>query len=147
MIRNTNLIRKYEKMPNINIELNIENNTGQKIPAKKQIKQTILETLEDKNITSDVSIGIKIVSLSDIKKLNNKYRHLDKPTDVLSFPIYNHPPKKSDTSILLGDIVICPECLPAIRKSSSKSGKAGAEKDFLFLIKHATEHLLGYHHK
>lgn len=126
-------------MPNINIELNIENNTGQKIPAKKQIKQTILETLEDKNVTSDVSIGIKIVTLSDIKKLNSKFRHLDKPTDVLSFPIYTRPPKDSKKPLLLGDIIICPKYLP--------TGKAGAKNDILFLIEHATKHLLGYHHK
>ena len=116
----------------LKIDLNIENNTHHKIPAQKQIKQVISEVFKNKKIDIKAIIGLKIVSKDEIQKYNQKYRHLDQPTDVLSFPIYEHPPKKTDKPILLGDIIICPDC---------------AQDNILFLVAHATKHLLGYHHK
>lgn len=113
------------------IDLNIVNKTDIKIPSKQLFRRAILEILESKKIKSDIAIGIEIVKPSQIKKLNAKYRKKDSSTDVLSFPIYEVIPKKSEETMLLGDIVVCPDC---------------ARDDILFLIQHATLHLLGYHH-
>lgn len=114
------------------IELNIINQTKSPIPKKIEIESAILEVLKEKGFDINVEIDIKIVEKDEIQKLNKKYRNLDKPTDVLSFPLFDKPPKKSNIPIAFGDIVICPEC---------------AKNGILFLTKHATLHLLGYHHK
>lgn len=76
---------------------------------------------------------LSFVSESEIKKLNLKYRKLNKATDVLSFPLEmeNGP----DGIIRLGDIVIC-------REQAKKKGHSVP-----FLIKHSMLHLLGVHHK
>ncbi|OGD55994.1 rRNA maturation RNase YbeY [Candidatus Berkelbacteria bacterium RBG_13_40_8] len=113
------------------ITIDIENNMNSTIPATKDIEAAILDILKDKGFDLNCEIDIKIVSKDEIQKLNREYRHIDKPTDVLSFPQFDRPPKKSDVPIALGDIVICPEM---------------AQDDILFLIRHSTLHLLGYHH-
>lgn len=117
--------------------LDIINDTKSTIPATKDIEAAILEVLKDKGFDIDCEIDIKIVSKDEIQALNKKYRKLDKPTDVLSFPQFDKPPKKSDETILLGDIVICP---------SFRAKSRNDNNDILFLIKHSTLHLLGFHH-
>jgi probable rRNA maturation factor len=116
----------------LNIDLKIDNRTKEKIPAVKTIKQAILDTLKEKNVNNDIIVGLKVVGKSEIQKLNNEYRQINKPTDVLSFPIYEVTPKIADHPLLLGDIIVCPQC---------------AQDDILFLVQHSILHLLGYHHK
>lgn len=73
------------------------------------------------------------VSESEIRALNKKHRQIDKPTDVLSFPLdYELGP---DGVMRLGDIVIC-------KTQAQKKGHK-----IPFLIKHGMLHLLGVHHK
>ena len=69
-----------------------------------------------------------------MRRLNLKYRRVDRPTDVLSFPLDDFKPGP-DGIIRLGDIVIC-------KSQAKKTGHA-----ISFLIKHAMLHLLGSHHQ
>lgn len=73
-------------------------------------------------------------SAKKIQSLNKKYRQLDKPTDVLSFPTEDYEPGP-DGVVRLGDIVICQE------QAKLKGHRVA------FLIRHAMLHLLGVHHK
>lgn len=76
---------------------------------------------------------VSFVDENTIRKLNRRWRKLDKPTDVLSFPLeFEEGP---DGVMRLGDIVIC-------KAQAKKKGLSVA-----FLIKHAMLHLLGVHHK
>ena len=52
---------------------------------------TIVETaLEEKNIDNqNVSISISAVDKEEIHEINREYRNVDRPTDVLSFPIFS----------------------------------------------------------
>jgi len=82
--------------------------------------------------THKVEASLFFVSKSEIRKLNKKHRKLDKPTDVLSFPL--DAEIGPDGVMRLGDIVIC--------KSEAKLKKHSIP----FLIKHGMLHLLGIHH-
>jgi len=78
-------------------------------------------------------VDISFVSAEKIRELNYRYRHKNRPTDVLSFPLENFQPGPDDI-IRLGDIVIC---------------RAEAKKrrhSLTFLIRHAMLHLIGIHH-
>lgn len=79
-------------------------------------------------------VSITFCSDREIKKLNSKYRHKDKPTDVLSFPLED---KK-----LLGDIIIS---LETMRSNRSRFGTTERE-ELMFLIVHGLCHLLGHDH-
>jgi probable rRNA maturation factor len=70
-----------------------------------------------------------------MRALNRRYRHTDRPTDVLSFPACGGG--------LLGDIVIS---VPyATRQARRRRQPASAELDRLLL--HGYLHLLGYDHE
>ncbi len=78
-------------------------------------------------------INIVFVSSEYIRELNEKYRHIDSPTDVLSFPISNDNRG--------GEIYISPEYV-----FENFNGDE-FEEEILRLIIHGTLHILGYDHK
>ena len=89
-------------------------------------------------------MSIFLTNNYDIKKLNNKFRKINKPTNVLSFV----QDKKfcldgSKHVILLGDIVISLEKI--------RSEAKGLEKKFsdhlIHICIHGLLHLFGYNHK
>ena len=51
------------------------------------IRRTILETLDYEGMENDVEVSVTFVDDEGIRELNNRFRKLDKPTDVLSFPL------------------------------------------------------------
>lgn len=115
----------------IKLSLNIENEHNYSMPSEEVIRQTILNVLKDKNLTGSFEVDIKFVNKNEIHELNKKYRQIDKPTDVLSFPIQNIVTDSVDIPVLLGDIIVCPEM---------------AEETIEKLIEHSTLHLVGIHH-
>ena len=71
-----------------------------------------------------------------MKKLNNKFRKINKPTDVLSFPLKI----KKKSNIYLGDIAISYE----IVNKRSKKSLFDHELDKMWI--HGYLHLSGYNH-
>ncbi len=80
-----------------------------------------------------------------IKTLNNKYRGIDKPTDVLSFSlqegVVKSPEIESDK--LLGDIIISVET--AQRQADNLNHSM--ERELTVLLIHGLLHLTGYDHE
>lgn len=114
------------------LNINIENQPAYQIPSDDDLKDAIREVLKEKKLEGDFEVDLKFVDAQEIHKLNREYREIDKPTDVLSFPIHEIIDQNTPRPVLMGDIVICPEM---------------AQLSLIELIKHATLHLLGYHHK
>jgi len=125
------------------LRLDLKNQTRYQVPSKRVIKGWILDVLKDQNLNVDVEIGLKIVNKAVIHNFNKKYRKVDSPTDVLSFPLFDKIPADAKEKILLGDIVICYEIMTANAKKYGSS----LEGEFKKLIIHSTLHLLGCHHK
>lgn len=115
--------------------LNIYNtNNANNIPAKYRgkIRQTIASFIKKNRLNQQSTVSVHFVSKSRIQSLNKKYRQIDKPTDVLSFPIWPKRyeiPKKG--KINLGDIFVCPDF---------------AQEDIGEIIEHSLNHLIGKHH-
>ena len=82
---------------------------------------------------------------SEIKTLNKKFRKINKPTDVLSFPFYdkyNFGKKlRTEKEIYLGDIII------NFYKVISKKDKLKFLFEFNKLWIHGLTHLFGHDHK
>lgn len=76
------------------------------------------------------SINIVFVRPEYIQELNNRYRQIDAPTDVLSFEI-----EKGS-----GEIYICPEYVYESFKEDLY------EEEILRLVIHGTLHIVGYDH-
>ena len=84
-------------------------------------------------------LTLLITNNSEIKKLNFKFRKINKSTDVLSF----HLDKKEQIkNKYLGDIIISYEKA----KKQANEKKFSVESELLMLLIHGYLHLLGYDH-
>jgi probable rRNA maturation factor len=88
----------------------------------------------------DCDLSIVIGNNSEIHQLNREYRHIDAPTDVLSF-VYDMIDPETETRYL-GDIIISAE------KVFEQAEQAGHSSQFeaCTLVVHGILHLLGYDH-
>ena len=94
--------------------------------------------LEAEDVDDDAELSILLVGRDHIRRLNARFAGDDYATDVLSFPMM----EDEESSLLLGDVVICPDIA---RSNAAKVGHdMGAELELLLV--HGTLHLLGYDH-
>lgn len=96
--------------------------------------------------TTILEVGVNYISSAKIKTLNSRYRHIDKSTDVLSFPIYKNIKQIQASPNLtnnLGDIFVC---LPEAKKNAQEKN-ISLDEEIIFLIVHGLKHLLGFHHR
>jgi len=109
--------------------------------AKKTFAEINLDFLNKKNIT----ISLAIVSEKEIQKLNKKWRKINKPTDVLSFPEFpslKEIKKNTEPELFLGEIILCYD---DINKYASLE-KLELKKEVAKAFAHSILHLLGLQH-
>jgi len=123
----------------------INNLTENKIESSRT-KETIELVLKREKKQGDISVAL--IGPGRMRKLNKKYRGLNRVTDVLSFSEAEVEFGKFAIGQLkktknLGEIVVCPrEILKTSRRQKSDFQK---ELDRVFI--HGTLHLLGYDHE
>lgn len=119
-------------------------------------KEVIEAAIEWEKFPYEAEVNLLLVSLEEIHDINREHRQIDRPTDVLSFPMipYENPGDFSkieqdednfnpDTGeALLGDIVLCVDKV----KEQAKSYGHSEKREFAFLILHSMLHLFGYDH-
>jgi probable rRNA maturation factor len=119
----------------------------QKITKLNQgkIKGIIKKVLQHLKADEETEISVLFTNDKFIKTLNNKYRGIDKPTDVLSFSlqegVVKSPEIESDK--LLGDIIISVET--AQRQADNLNHSM--ERELTVLLIHGLLHLTGYDHE
>src|SRR5262245_18851347 len=104
------------------------------------------------------TVSIAVVSDRRVRDLNQLYRGIDRPTDVLSFPAVNWPqntqtarsslnkgsaPSATSAAEFLGDIVIA---RGVARRQARQAGHSEAT-ELRVLALHGLLHLLGYDHE
>ncbi|MCT7909233.1 rRNA maturation RNase YbeY [Arcobacter lacus] len=111
--------------------IDIENGT------EFEIEISILENITKALTNKDIELIV--VKNDEIQELNKEYRNIDKPTDVLSFPmdleISNMP--------LLGSIVISTDFV----EEKAKEYNHSFNEEFTLLFIHGLLHLLGFDHE
>jgi probable rRNA maturation factor len=96
-----------------------------------------------------VEVSVRYTSDDEVQTLNRNYRHKDKPTNVLSFPMVQPDlldglnAGDDDGETLLGDIVLAHDV--TMREAAEKN--VTIEAHATHLIVHGTLHLLGYDHE
>ncbi|MBI5892991.1 MAG: rRNA maturation RNase YbeY [Deltaproteobacteria bacterium] len=112
---------------------------------KNRIKRLAKEILKNLAYPNDVEISILLTNDNFIKGLNKKYLKKDKPTDVLSFPMFTlqTPNSKLQTPNLLGDIVIS---IDTAEKQAALQ-KTSLNDEIARLLIHGVLHLLGFEHE
>lgn len=140
--------------------LNVENESGvqlEKLDTDAVAKMVIEAALDYEGCPYETEINLLLTDNKTIRKINQEYRQIDKPTDVLSFPMLEYT-TPSDFSVaetgvcgsfnpetgelVLGDIIISME---KVVEQAEKYGHS-EEREFAFLITHSVLHLCGYDH-
>lgn len=113
------------------------------LESQKIIKKTTDDFSNNLKIPEKSQVSYHFLKPSEIQTLNKTYRKIDKPTDVLSFPLWPNlkkiPPKINS---LLGDIFICPEIL----KENAENYKVSYKQELAKITEHSLNHLIGRHH-
>ena len=128
------------------MNLVIANNTSEELDLdliSEKAEKTIKEVLRVEKIEENVEVSLSIVDKDEIHILNRDYRDVDRPTDVLSFPLDEEGfDQDGNPILLLGDIVICLD----VAKNQAADFGHSLEREIMYLICHSTLHLLGYDH-
>ena len=112
----------------------------------------MLEHLDLQN----VELSVALVGDAAIQELNRTYRHIDKPTDVLSFPLHERPagwkPKGARGAEIgagfpfegpIGDVILS---IDTARRQAEGAGRPLLD-ELTMLLAHGLLHLLGYDHR
>jgi probable rRNA maturation factor len=101
-------------------------------------------------VTSEraVELSVRLTSDDEVRALNAKWRGKDKPTNVLSFPMFEAEllgslAQAEGGEALLGDVVLAHGV--CAREAAEKS--VSIRDHAAHLIVHGTLHLLGYDHE
>jgi probable rRNA maturation factor len=94
-----------------------------------------------------VSVSIRFADKDEVQALNRDYRHKDKPTNILSFPMLSRDmidliANTDDGEILLGDMILAYQICAA--EAAQKA--ITLPQHVSHLIVHGTLHLLGFDH-
>ncbi len=110
------------------------------------VRRAVNQALKYEKFPCDAEISVTFTNNSGIHSLNLEHRGIDRPTDVLSFPLYEAQDIEkldSDELCALGDIVL------SLEKAQEQSREYGHsfERETAFLCVHSVLHLLGYDHE
>ena len=120
------------------------------------IKQVIEGAINYVECPYECEVNVTIVDNNIIHEINNKQRQIDRPTDVLSFPLieYDTPGDLSNVEkdidsfnpdtgeLMLGDIVISYDKV----KEQANEYNHSQKRELAFLTAHSMLHLFGYDH-
>lgn len=121
----------------IELELQIAS-ANKTLPHPSQFREWISVALWNQVDTAELTI--RIVDKDEITELNKKYRKMNKPTNVLSFPVEI----EHDIEVpMLGDIIICAPIVEAEARKANKDLLA----HWALMVVHGALHLLGYDHE
>lgn len=123
----------------------------------KETAELIVKTaLDCEECPYEAEVNLLLTDDEAIHEMNREHRHIDRPTDVLSFPMieYETPGDLSGIEesadafdpetgeLMLGDIVISKDRVIAQAEEYGHS----VRREYAFLIAHSMLHLLGYDH-
>ena len=135
------------------INLVFEQFSLQKLTVSSIIRKCIQETLRAEGVSARCEINVLVTDDKGIQTINRESRNIDRPTDVLSFPMFQleagNPPKDwteyedPETGLVpLGDMCISLERAMAQAQEFGHS----VRREVGYLTIHSMLHLLGYDH-
>ncbi len=139
------------------------NNEQQAFPVDEALlRRAVKTTLSLHGGVAQAQVGVTLVDDDAIQVLNQRFRGIDRPTDVLSFPMIDYgedyeqgaDPWEEDAAlqlekdpltgeVMLGDLVIS---MPTADRQARQFGHSPA-RELAYLTVHGMLHLLGYDHE
>lgn len=119
-------------------------------------EKVVNAALDHESFPFEVEVSLTFMDKEGIHETNREFRQIDRPTDVLSFPMIEYPApgdfsqleqmdditNPETDEVVLGDIVLC---VPKIYEQAEEYGHS-VLREYAFLIAHSMLHLMGYDH-
>lgn len=116
------------------------------------IKKAVNMALDAEGVDVPCIVSVMLTDDEGIHSVNREFRNVDRPTDVLSFPMNELTPGAFDAAecerdmdtgaVLLGDMMIS---IPRCAAQGEEFGH-GYNRELMYLTVHSVLHLLGYDH-
>lgn len=133
-----------------------EGTTALPFDEKETAELVVNAALEYAGCPYEAEINLLLTTDEEIHRMNLEYRDIDRPTDVLSFPMLEYETSGNFSGLeeqedafdpetgelLLGDIVISKDRVLAQAEEYGHSPL----REYAFLIAHSMLHLFGYDH-
>jgi len=117
------------------------------------IKKCIETTLAAEAVTAPCEINVLVTNDKGIHAINKASRDIDRPTDVLSFPMFTLTPGQPPedwTEYLDPETGLCPlgDMCISLERATAQAKEFGhsARREVGYLTIHSVLHLLGYDH-
>ena len=113
------------------------------------LRRSVKTALQSEGVTKPCEVNILLTDDEGIHEINLAMRGVDRPTDVLSFPMFDlaegeHPDECDPETgrVPLGDMCI------SVERARTQAREYGHsfEREICYLAVHSTLHLLGYDH-
>lgn len=124
----------------------------------EELAESVIEAaLDYEQCPYECEINVILTDNQGIHQINKECREIDRPTDVLSFPMAEYEiPGNFDTleaqqpecfhpesgELMLGDIIIS---LDKVKEQAQSYGHSN-QREYAFLMAHSMLHLMGYDH-
>jgi len=123
----------------VDLDFSFANDLDEHAPSASQMQYWVNTALAKAGHNCPAQISIRVVEEQEMVALNNKFRNINKATNVLSFPYEALPGIEVP---FLGDLVICADVVEREAKQQSKT----SQQHWAHLLVHGVLHLLGYDH-
>lgn len=137
----------------------VESETKRELPfdVEEIAGKVIGEALEYEKCPYETTVNVLLTDNEEICALNSRFRGIERPTDVLSFPNVDYESPSDFTGIeaseadyfdpesgelYLGDIVIS---VDKVYEQAEEYGHS-VMREYAFLLAHSMLHLMGYDH-
>ncbi len=118
---------------------------------EERIRRTICAALAAEGIALPCEVDVLFTDDGGIHAVNREMRGVDRPTDVLSFPMFElapgDKPAASDADPATGLIPLGDMCI-SLERAAAQAAEYGhsLEREVCYLAVHSVLHLLGYDH-
>ena len=108
------------------------------LPARSTVQEWVRNAVAGRRKGAELTV--RIVGRPEGRRLNERFRGIARPTNVLSFPF--EPPPGAPRGEDLGDVVLC---APVVNREARMQGKPPTDH-WAHLTVHGVLHLLGFDH-
>ena len=117
------------------------------VSYQETYEQLLNKALKHLKLNFEPYVSVTLVGNEFIHNLNRDYRHIDRPTDVISFAFLDGNENK-DKIFQSGEMVILGEIYISFDKAREQAASYGhsLDRELKFLFVHGILHLLGYDH-
>lgn len=129
--------------PPLWLDIQIATTQPELCPTEDELEKWCNLALQ-KDVPEGAEVTLRFVDEVESQQLNNAYRGINQPTNVLSFPFENPIDLPPEAKLnLLGDLVIC---LPKVLQEALEQQKP-VLNHWAHLVIHGMLHLQGYDHE